>query len=443
MWPTVCKSGPIMDLDEGLRAYLVRSGVLLKQLSCPCTDEHLAAIAEAIDDWELLTPHLGVLKPKETAIKRDNPGYVKQKQELLREWKVQGGIEATYLNLCKVFWRQQKKNLVSKVCGCVRATLPQLPVSSSDSLVGIRERPLASDPEAVSTVALRRASDDTCTALQERPSYYGPLKVPRIPSYHPPQDRIKQVEKEISKLEGQFSELVVKTKSVVKQSMAKDPATFREDFICGLLSIDDSKKPLHRTFLESKIQEAESVELIIRALSFYWNFINSDLLEHIIASNFADNADLQNGLKSYRATKCSFCETTTVCEFEAAKAKLPLVLPKFEIPSDFCVVVVQVVKKWADYTLAEALATWQSIAEDIQVRKILGFYAGGSSSNSVNLIWAVAPDVVSVVAEVLGNRQVRERNAIQAVCVDGKLLAVRKTEQEVRVSTMYIVILCC
>ncbi len=421
-----------MDLDDGLRAYLVRSGVLLKQLSCSCTDEHLATIAEAIVDWEPLAPHLGVLKPQQSAIKRDNPGYVKQKQELLWQWKTQGGIEATYLNLCKVFWRQQKKNLVSKVCDCVGATLPQLPVSSSDSLVDIRKRPLASDPETVSTVALRRASDDTCTALQERPSYYGPLTVSKITSYRPPQDRIKEVGKEISKLEGQFSELVDKTKSVVKQSMAKDPATFREDFICGLLSIDSSKKPLHRRFLESKIPEAESVELIIRALSFYRNFINSDLLEHIITKNFADNAHLQNGLKSYLTTKCSFCETTTVCEFEAAKAPLPSVLPIFEIPPDFSVVVVQVVKEWADYTLAQALATWQRIAEDIQVKKIIGFYVGGSSSNS---------DVVSVEAEALGNRQVRERNTIQAVCVDGKLLAVRKTEQEV--STVYMVILCC
>ncbi len=107
----------------------------------------------------------------------------------------------------------------------------------------------------------------------------------------------------------------------------------------------------------------------------------------------------------------------------------------------FSVVVVQVVKEWAHYAIAEALATWQSIAKDIQVRKILGFFAGGSSSNSVNLVWAVAPDVVSVVAEAFGNRQIRERNAIQAVCVDGKLLAVRKTEQEV--SPVYMVILCC
>ncbi len=428
-----------MDLDDGLGAYLERSGVLLEQLSCSCTDEHLATIAEAIDDWEPLAPHLGVLKPQQTAIKRDYPGQtVKQKQELLWQWKTQSGIEATYLNLSKVFRRQQKLNLVDKVCDCVRASLPQLPVSSSDSLVGIRKRPLASDPEAVSTVALRRASDDTCTALQERPSYYGPLTVSKVTSYRPPQDRIKEVGKEISKLKGQFLKLVVKTRSVVKQSMAKDPANFREDFICGLLSIDSSKKPLHRTFLESKIQEAESVELIIRALSSYWNFINSDLLEHIIATNFADNARLQNGLKSYLTTKCSFCETTTVCEFEAAKDNLCLDLPEFEIPPDFSVVVLQVTKKWADWTLAEALATWQNIAKEIQVRKILGsVYAGGSSSNSVNLIWAVPPGVVSVVAEALGNRQFRERNAIQAVCVDGKLLAIRNAEQEVSVQCIW------
>ncbi len=94
----------IMDLDDDLRAYLESSGVLLTQLSCSCGDEHLATIAEAIDDWEPLAPHLGVLKPQQTAIKRDYPGQtVKQKQELLWQWKTQCGIEATYMNLCKVF----------------------------------------------------------------------------------------------------------------------------------------------------------------------------------------------------------------------------------------------------------------------------------------------------------------------------------------------------
>ncbi len=141
-----------MDLDDGLGAYLERSGVLLEQLSCSSTDELLATIAKAIDDWETLAPHLGVLKPQQTAITRNYPGQTeKQKQELLWQWKTQGGIDATYFNLCKVFWRQQKLNLVDKVCDCVRATLPQLPVSSSDSLEGI---PLASDPETVSTSQL-------------------------------------------------------------------------------------------------------------------------------------------------------------------------------------------------------------------------------------------------------------------------------------------------
>ncbi len=175
-----------------------------------------------------------------------------------------------------------------------------------------------------------------------------------------------------------------------------------------------------------------------KELSSYWNFINSDLLEHIVAQ-ILDNADLQQRLESYLTAKRSFCEMTTACEFEAAKTKLPVVLPQFEIPSDLSVIVLQVVREWADYTIAQALATWQSIAEEIQVSQILGFFAGGSSSNSVNLVWAVAPDVVSLVAEALTDQHVRERNAIKAVCIDGELLAVVVQEQKSgqEVSTVY------
>ncbi len=331
-----------MDVDS-LSDYVERSGVQLTQLWCPCTDEHLATIAEAIDDWETLAPHLGVLMPpQQTHETADYPAQtVKQKQELLWQWKMQDGIDATYVNLCRVFWRQEKLHLVDKVCDCVRAAHPQLPaIGFRSSSIGYWN--LSSDLETVSTaVASRRRSDDTCP-LQEIPSYYGPLKVCKV-TYHPPQGRIEEVKREVCTLQRQFRDLVVETKSVVEQSLANNPTTFQEHFVCGLLSIDSSKKPLHRRFLECKIQEAESIKSIFRALSSYWNFINSDLLEHIIAEIFADNAVLQQGLRSYLTTKCAFCEKTTVHEFEAAKAKLPLVLPEFEIPPDFSVVVLQVV----------------------------------------------------------------------------------------------------
>ncbi len=397
-----------------LWAYLERSGAPLARLSCPCTDEHLATIAEAIDDWETLAPHLRVLKPQQTAIKRDFPGQtVKQKQELLWQWKTQGGIDATYLNLCAVFWRLEKTNLVDTVCDCVRAAPPQLTFPATPTLLPLPAR------------------DDTYV----QPPYYGPLKVCKVTRY-PRQARIEEVKREVYKLEGQFQDLVVKMRCVVE---AKDPTTFRNDFVYGLLSIDSAKKPLHRKFLERKIEAgAESIESILRALSYYWNFINSDLLEHIVAQ-ILDDADLQQRLESYLTAKHSFCEMTTVCEFEAAKTQLPVMLPQFEIPPDQSVIVLQVVREWADYTIAQALAVWQSIADKIQVYKILGFFAGGSSSNSVNLVWAVAPDVISLVAAALTDQHVRERNAIKAVCIDGKLLPVVVQEQKSgqEVSTVY------
>ncbi len=258
--------------NSPLLAYLERSGAPLARLSCSCTDERLATIAEAIDDWETLAPHLGVLKSQQTAIKRDFPGQtVKQKQELLWQWKVQGGIDATYLNLCGVFWRLEKTNLVDTVCDCVpvRATPRQLPAlpaigfsGCGTPIVPLKRRGALSDLETESTVAKRRPSDDTYL----QPPYYGPLKVCKV-TYHPPQARIEEVKRVVCKLEGQFQDLVVKTRCVVK---AKDPTTFRDDFVYGLLNIDSAKKPLHRRFLKRKIEEgAESIESILRALTLY------------------------------------------------------------------------------------------------------------------------------------------------------------------------------
>ncbi len=305
----------------------------------------------------------------------------------------------------------------------------------------------------LSTVALQRPSEEPCAHKSDSPhyqpvipSYYGPLKVSRV-AYRPSRERIEEVKGEVCLLHRQFQDLVAKTKSVViiqEQSGAKGTVTFQERFVCGLLSIDCSKVALHRKFLEHKVQGAESIDYIFRALSSEgWNFLNSDLLEHIIVEILADG-NLQQELRKFLETKHPFCQVTTVCEFEAAKTRLLGVLPTVEIPPNFRAMVLQITKEWADYTIAEALATWRDIAEESRVRNLYPIFVTASPSNSVNLVWAVATGVVSTVAKTLANRHIRERNAIMAVCIDGiPLDEYLKTECHSQVSNSPVVCVNC
>ena len=60
------------------------------------TDIECAFLCSKMNQWENLRPHLGLTKPNETAIKKDNPGdYEQQKMAMLCLWKRRHGSKAT------------------------------------------------------------------------------------------------------------------------------------------------------------------------------------------------------------------------------------------------------------------------------------------------------------------------------------------------------------
>ncbi len=367
--------------------------------------------------------------------------YLKSKKEIMDSTHQEEPKEGT---VTQERTAQARKPIRGALCKANTVVEEEMGIQGNSSTIGgtKRKRELGT----LSAVVLRipRHSEEACALESDSPndqpvmpSYYGPLKVSRV-AYRPSHGRIEKVKTEADLLQRQFKHLVDKATSAVDIQKQSGGKAFHEWFVRTLLSVDCSKVPLHhKFFVEHNIQEAKSIEYIFRALSSEkgWNFINSDLLEHIIVEMLADDANLQQELKTFLATKHTFCQQTTVCEFEAAKRRLLGVLPAVDIPPDFSVIVFHVVKEWADYTIAEALAIWQDIADESQIRILYPILVEASPSNSLYLVWAVATGVVSRVAKTLTNRHIHKRNAITAVCIDGVLLdEYLKTECHSKVS---------
>ena len=82
----------------------------------PCSEDHLAVIADCIAEWRAVSPFLGLTEAEETAILGSHPhSVVSQKIAMLRKWKQKLGAKATYKRLCRAFHKCKRADLVDMV----------------------------------------------------------------------------------------------------------------------------------------------------------------------------------------------------------------------------------------------------------------------------------------------------------------------------------------
>ena len=81
------------------------------------------------------------------------------------------------------------------------------------------------------------------------------------------------------------------------------------------LSLNVSRKYLHQKFIQDnlKIDEETTFDDLWTKLAFYWNFLNFDLLEHVIKKFRIEN--LKHKMESYKDDLQSFQKATRLCVF--------------------------------------------------------------------------------------------------------------------------------
>ena len=122
----------------------------------------------------------------------------------------------------------------------------------------------------------------------------------------------QSVEQKMKELEESFSDLVDQVyKALLEREVNKDVHSFRSIF----LSLNVSRKYLHQKFIQDnlKINEETTFDDLWMKLAFYWNFLNFDLLEHVI--NKFRIEDLKQKMKSNKDELQSFRKATRLCVF--------------------------------------------------------------------------------------------------------------------------------
>ena len=122
----------------------------------------------------------------------------------------------------------------------------------------------------------------------------------------------QSVEQRMKELEESFSDLVDQAyKALLEGRVNKDVHSFRSIF----LSLNVSRKHLHQKFIQDnlKIDEETTFDDLWTKLAFYWNFLNFDLLEHVINKFRIEN--LKHRMESYKDDLQSFRKATRLCVF--------------------------------------------------------------------------------------------------------------------------------
>ncbi len=98
------------SLDELLE------GISPGKLGRPCTDIHLCEIALRVTNWKLIAPFLDLSQAEIEAIAMNERIVETQRSAMLRKWREKSGRKATYRRLAKVFYKQQRADLVDEIC---------------------------------------------------------------------------------------------------------------------------------------------------------------------------------------------------------------------------------------------------------------------------------------------------------------------------------------
>ena len=123
----------------------------------------------------------------------------------------------------------------------------------------------------------------------------------------------ESVKQHVRQLQTRFRDLVISSyRILVYKRVNVDLGGFRS----SLLALDVFQKHEHQQFINDhlmKIDPATTFDDLWAKLNYYWNFLNFDLLEHIVS--IFGSEDLKQEMESYEHDLQSFRKSTRLCDF--------------------------------------------------------------------------------------------------------------------------------
>ena len=123
----------------------------------------------------------------------------------------------------------------------------------------------------------------------------------------------ESVRQHVRQLQTRFRDLAINTyRILIRKHVHVDLGFFRS----SLLALDVFQKHEHQQFINDhlmKIDPAMTFDDLWAKLNNYWNFLNFDLLEHIVS--IFGSEELKQKMESYKHDLQFFRKATRVCDF--------------------------------------------------------------------------------------------------------------------------------
>ena len=218
----------------------------------------------------------------------------------------------------------------------------------------------------------------------------------------------KDLKAQIDKLQNDF----IKLKDDVYESVKTQPV---DTFKVRLTSLDANKQKRHETALKEIIGQKTTVEDIWIDLSFYMNFLNYEILQHILYK--FENMELQKRMDDYKAEIAAFFNSTRLCDFVKCWPIHDEEPPEEELRK---FLTTKTTKDWNTCTLEELNNLRGSLARKLLLPKF-ALILQDANRGCVTLTFSVPPSLVAHLQADIKNTDLKEfvDMDIEAITVDG------------------------
>ena len=218
----------------------------------------------------------------------------------------------------------------------------------------------------------------------------------------------KDLKAQIDKLQNDF----IKLKDDVYESVKSQPV---DTFKVRLISMDVDGQEHHLVFLKEITDRNETVLKIWMDLNPYLNFLNYEVLQHIL-QKFKDES-LQKAMDRYTTQIKAFFEGTRLCDFVNCWPVHGETLPKEELRT---FLTTKTTKDWNTCTLEELDNLRGSLARKLLLPKFV-LILQDASNGSVTVTYCIPPCLVAHLQADIKNTDLKEfvDMDIEAITVDG------------------------
>ena len=216
---------------------------------------------------------------------------------------------------------------------------------------------------------------------------------------------IKEITEETARLRTMFTSLLIHTK-ICFMEKEEESKKFLRTFQVTLTSLPLFKQHEDKNFLKEekiRIKKAKDVDEIFDILEPYWNYVDYDLLEHIIKELGTSN--LQEEMKEYITELEQFEKKTTVHDFSLATQG------KVVIPAHYRELAVKLDKDSKECTLHDVRQFKNSVVNQSSLENY-ALLLERVSCSSVKIIFALPPEAHANLSETFKDEQFWRKHEI-------------------------------